>query len=134
MNRIVNTKFVSVWEEYLINFKKIIEDKLDTRRKRRRENFKPLIDKTFDLLLSRKALDEFELAASGIDSKVILLYQSELEIFNSSIKDNDYDLDEAIDDGEQAKGSAEKIFDKLPKWVRDILKVLNEIIKMIRGS
>ena len=127
-------EFKDEWEKYLQNLKIVLLRKLETRRKSRREKFQPLVKNTFSLLLEDRALRNVATAAKHIELPVLDLYQEELKIFNSSIEDNDYDLDEAVDDGEQAKGSAEKIFTKLPKWLRDALKILNEIIKMLQGG
>jgi hypothetical protein len=128
------SEFRDIWERYLKNLKKVVCRKLETRHKRRRDRLSPLVENTFDLLLGQRALKEIESAAIKVNVEPLKLFQQELEIFNSSIEDDDYDLDEAMDDGEQAKGSAENIFNKLPKWLKDVLKVLNEILKMIRGA
>lgn len=127
-------EFRNAWERYLRNLQKIVERKLATRRRSRRDSLSPLVKKTFELLLEEQALSEVELAATKVNARVLKLFKLELEIFISGVEDDEYDVEEAMDDGEVAKGSAEKILDKLPKRLKGILKVLNEILKMLRGG
>lgn len=43
------------------------------------------------------------------------------------------DLD-ALDAGQTIKDSAEDLIKKLPRWLRHLLKILNELISIIRGG
>ena len=46
---------------------------------------------------------------------------------------DDGEADRGADDSEVVKGSLEKILGpRLPKWIKDLLKLLNEILKLIR--
>lgn len=44
------------------------------------------------------------------------------------------EADDLLDEGEEVKGSAEKLLKWLPDYVKKLLKLLNEIMKLIRAG
>ena len=79
---------------------------------------------------------------NGKDAIVREALLAEIQFFNVRYarfrNENDDDgedgeLDRGADDSEVVKGSLEKILGpRLPKWIKDLLKLLNEILKLIR--
>lgn len=72
------------------------------------------------------------------DPVALRLLQRELQFFiarkgeyEEGGKEDDLD---ALDAGQTIKDSAEDLIKKLPRWLRHLLKILNELISIIRGG
>ena len=79
------------------------------------------------------------------DDKAIYFLVGEMKFFNDRVQrhketetsfgtqyeGSEEELDDEANTGNQVKGSAEKLLKKLWQWVRDLLDVLNEIIKIL---
>ncbi|MCC9167982.1 hypothetical protein [Pontibacter harenae] len=66
------------------------------------------------------------------EQKAIVLLKMEIEYYNLKCKgENKYSAKDGIENGKTVKDSIEDLF-SLPEWVKKILKVLNEILSIVK--
>ena len=85
---------------------------------------------TIQPLLEDDAVREVVACAGELDSSVGKALEAELKYFNSRYEEpSAFDSDDAT----TAKNSIEDLLPNLPKKIKDLLTVLNQLLKLIRG-
>lgn len=136
-----STEFVDAWKTFLVKTKSLCERKLD-RRENAYQALKPLLADVIAQLETDRAINEMRRAlndAQGRDNELMReFFLSELKFFNDLVGeggDTSGD-DEAISAAKTIKESIEDwLGDKRKaRWWKQLLKVLNELLSLIRGG
>jgi hypothetical protein len=78
-----------------------------------------------------------EQRSAGVQSRVLAVagdYDADSGDDAGADSDADEDDGDAVSAGKTIKDSAEELIKKLPKWFRRLLKVLNELLSILRGG
>jgi hypothetical protein len=133
-------KYMDELKKFFQTLRTVVNDRLKSMEIHRgKEKLNQLSDEVFEHVLSENTFKEFRLAIEGdriyAEAAYNLLF-TELEYYNSRYSresDNtEMPINEAggIEDGKTVKDSIEEIF-KLPKWLKKLLKVLNELLSLL---
>lgn len=140
---------IQEWQLFLTNLRDLCEHKLDSPTRDNYGQLRGLVNDVIDELQSDDAMEAVRNAVKTADrnpdnKKVNAFLERELKFFNSLIAESrNYDTkitlsevetDEALGAGKTIKDSFEEQIEKLPDWIKKILKVLNEILSILRGG
>jgi hypothetical protein len=135
--------FIDEWKKFLDNLQTLGKRSLnDKGLNDARTGLGNLFDDVIDRLKKQDVTDELQqavsIAATTKNEDVIPEYlENELKYFNTLAQGPPAPLgdgvDNALEAGGTVKDSIEELFD-LPKWLEKVLKVLNELLSLIRGS
>lgn len=140
--------FFDEWKKFLENLEELCRHRL---RQPGRENYEELTSLLRNVIAelqsddAAKAID-YAIVTAGRnddDKRIVGFLEDELRFFNNLIVSSrndagDLTLDveatkDALGSGETVKDSIEDFFE-LPRWLKRILKVLNELLSIIRGG
>ena len=147
-------EFRRVYRQFLRTTKGVVENRLNRiSGEPEKRHATDLTKRVFDALLEKAAIEvvaeTFKSLSETSDppdwpegkSEVVLgALLAEMQFFNARYATfrtetgGDHNkADDGADDSEEVKGSLEQILgSKLPKWIKDLLKVLNEILSLVR--
>ncbi|HOD72442.1 MAG TPA: hypothetical protein PKO27_15555 [Deltaproteobacteria bacterium] len=137
--------FVSSWNGFLDDLMQVTTLKLATKRPRSayEENLVPILEKIVTDLkedhITLYATVRTELAENMASKDALTYLQHEFSFFhelvtqlNETAEPDNEDVDNAIEAGETIKGSFEQLIEKLPERWKKILKVVNEILSLLK--
>jgi hypothetical protein len=141
-------EFMDAWNQFLNNLRRLGHYRLNLREEEQEEYkaLDDLLDRVIDSLLKddamtavRQAVDTENRSTDG--EQITTFLGNELQFFNSLVKSYDAAMnstqlsesaaDEALGAGKTIKESLEGLLESLPKWIKKILKVLNELLSLI---
>ena len=140
--------FFNEWMKFLENLEDLCRHRLRQPGREDYEELTSLLRNVISELQSDDAAKAMEYAIvtaerSDDDNKIVGFLEDELKFFNNLIgssRDDAGDLTlnveatkDALGAGETVKDSIEDFFE-LPRWLKKILKVLNELLSIIRGG
>ena len=142
-------EFMDAWNQFLQNLRRLANYRLSLREEEQ-EEYKALggpLNGVIDSLLKDDAMvavghavDTENRSTDG--EQITTFLGNELQFFNSLVTSYDDAMntrqlseaaaDEALGAGKTIKESLEGLLESLPKWIKRILKVLNELLSLIR--
>jgi len=130
-------KFIDVWKEFLRILHR--EGKKRAGKLTNRNKVVPiskLLDDLIDRLLKDDALDAVRSSIFLTENEISEFLIREIEYYVDCYTDENSigADDDPVGDGEIVKKSVEDVIDKLPNWLKKLLKILNEILKLLSGS
>lgn len=140
--------FFNEWMKFLENLEDLCRHRLRQPGREDYEELTSLLRNVISELQSDDAAKAMEYAIvtaerNDDDNKIVGFLEDELKFFNNLIgssRDDAGDLTlnveatkDALGAGETVKDSIEDFFE-LPRWLKKILKVLNELLSIIRGG
>lgn len=141
--------FFDEWMKFLENLEELCRHRLRQPGRENYEELTPLLRNVISELQSDDATRAMENAIvtaerNDDDRRIVVFLEAELKFFNNlvvSSHDDDAggltlnaeETKDALGSGETVKDSIEEFFE-LPRWLKKILKVLNELLSIIRGG
>lgn len=140
---------INTWTQFLNNLRDLCHHKLTFPKRQKYTDIRSLVDDVTDELLKPNLVQDVRSAIEDMqtdpDDKVVLDFlEREIEFFNNLIASSrtptnelnmsEEETDDAIEAGGTIKESFEKIIKRLPKIVQGILKILNEILSILKGG
>lgn len=135
--------FINAWHQFLSSLVEVAELKVESKKQAYEKSLLPLLEEVVnDLKKDREVLRNALQAEieENKDSKTVLNYlRKEFTFFVDlveEVKENDDNksVDEAIDAGKTIKDSFEKLIKKLSKRWKKVLKVLNELLNLLKNA
>ena len=124
----------------MVRFFEILEEKLNVASKeisgKGKEELIELIAQTFEIVRSERFNAGLKSAVkrtmvAGEATESLTLLNLEITFYNTRYEEDSYGGEEAIDNGKTVKDSIEDLI-KLPEWIKKVLKVLNEILSIVK--
>lgn len=96
----------------------------------------PIVRDLVDELLKRDVVRSVRDAVADLDNDVADFLLREIEYYNTYYADLDdaADEDNPVGDGEVVKTSMEDLIERLPRRLKKLLKILNELLKLTSGG
>ena len=132
--------FQAEWSQFIDNLAFVCERKVKEKGDR---NYLPLLELLGQVITDIKS-DQGQNEISSViaelseeDEKIATYLIQEMSFFNNLVRNtnggSDSDgLDKSIGAGQTIKDSIEGLF-KIPEWLKKILKVLNELLSIVKG-
>lgn len=135
--------FCSEWARFILNLQRIASRKLarqdgqaqysaDTQYK---NDLRDLLDDVIEKLRSPAQLDVMFHASALEDRFVVDCYKRELKCFNDWVENRSAQTaaedDDELDAGEKVKSSVDTVISKLPEFLKKLIHILNELLKLI---
>lgn len=139
-------EFMDAWDQFLRNLHRLASYRLSLRERAEDKRLSDLLDRVIESLLKEDAMSA---VAHAVDTEnrstdgqqITTFLGDELRFFNDLVTSYDTamgktelsesDADEALGAGKTIKESLEDLLESLPKWIKKILKVLNELLSLI---
>jgi hypothetical protein len=140
--------FFDQWMKFLENLEELCRHRLRQPGRENYEELTSLLRNVISELQSDDAAKAMEYAIitaerNDDDKKIVGFLEDELKFFNNLVVSSRDDAGgltlnveatkDALGSGETVKDSIEGFFE-LPRWLKKILKVLNELLSIIRGG
>lgn len=128
-------EFLEAWQLFVKNLQDVAQRELVRRNSQAGySELGELLEKVIADILGNQGLAQMQAAVEremSEDEVVVKYLQHELNFFNVA-HEAGRDAEDEADDGDTIKTSIEKIFE-IPDWLKKRLKILNEILKILRG-
>ena len=132
-----NEAFSKKWEEFFNAIKKAGNSEIEKGDKTLRKLKSPF-EQVIDIIVEKNTTKYIDkeinrLRAEDHGDVMINALFAEMDFVVSLVESSKKPAKETIAAGQTVKGSIESLFDP-PRWVKKILKVLNELLSLIRGG
>ena len=128
-------EFLEAWQLFVRNLQDVAQRELVRRNSQAGySELGELLEKVIADILGNQGLAQMQAAVKremSKDKDVVTYLLHELNFFNAA-HEAGRDAEDEADDGDTIKTSIEKIFE-IPDWLKKRLKILNEILKILRG-
>ena len=144
-----NMALFDEWQGFLDNLRDLCHHRLQKPDRAKYRSLQGIVDDVIDKLkhpdACKAVIHAIDTANRNPDNQVVNgLLEREIKFFNELIANSrgyggeismtEEEVNDGLGAGETIKDSFEDLLDNLPEWVKKLLRILNELLSIIRGG